>query len=148
MWRGGRSWARSLALAVAIAGFATAPSAAAATRYAAPFASGTCAQDDPCGITTAVESAGNGDEVVVAPGSYDGSNGVSPHGVDLNHLNLDIHGEPGRPRPVISFGDAGEPTVEVLSTGAGSAIRDVRIDATGGAQALFDDGGATLERVQ
>lgn len=93
-----------LAALITVAALIWASAASAAgPRYASP--SGSAAQDcttpaTACDITTALEGSGanqptTGQEVVVEPGTYVVSTTLTPH-VDLN-----IHGVLGQPRPVI-----------------------------------------------
>jgi hypothetical protein len=70
---------------------------AAGVRYASP--SGTsgnpCTLESPCDPKTAIEGASDNDEVVIAPGTYE-----VPSGIASTHA-LNIHGDPGQPRPVL-----------------------------------------------
>lgn len=77
-----------------------APAASAAVRYAG--AAGTALDEcldpaDPCPIDHAFGEAENGDELVVRSGTYDVN-------VTLDTVpGVDIHGEAGRPRPVLNI---------------------------------------------
>jgi hypothetical protein len=76
-----------------------ASASAATTRYAAPGGSGsTCSQTSPCAIQIAVNDAGAGDEVIIAPGDYSPPASVVP---GLN--NIYLHGVAGQPMPRIHF---------------------------------------------
>jgi hypothetical protein len=62
----------------------------AATRYATPNGSRlslSCAATDPCALDRAVNGAATGDEVVVAPGTYDVASPLRPGGT------IDLHGD-------------------------------------------------------
>src|SRR4051812_11376009 len=153
MLRRGRIRAkRLLVLTVTIASFgALAPAANAAVRFASPDGSGAapCAESAPCNINTAISGAADGDEVVLASGTYDSAHGVPVQGIDVGNTqdNLLIHGRPGQPRPVISFSDGAEPAVEVLGTG--TTIRDAKIEALAANEiGLYAPGGGTFERMQ
>ncbi len=79
-------------------------SAASATqRYASPNPAnpiiGACTVDDPCGFFTAVQSASDGDEVIVEPGTYSGD--IGP--VDFLGKAVSIHGIAGQSRPVVAM---------------------------------------------
>ena len=66
------------------------PAAHAAVRYSTPTGgatSGSCAAAAPCTLEVAVNSAADGDEVVVAPGVYSLTKKLVPRG------ELDIHGD-------------------------------------------------------
>src|SRR3954451_6953199 len=153
MLRRGRIRAkRLLVLTVTIASFgALAPAADAAVRFASPAGAGAapCAEAAPCNINTAISGAADGDEVVLASGTYDSAHGVPVQGIDVGNTqdNLLIHGRPGRPRPVISYSDGGEPVVEVL--GSGTTIRDVRLEALAANEiGLYAPGSGTFDRMQ
>src|SRR4051812_9690065 len=153
MLRRGRIRAkRLLVLTVTIASFgALAPAANAAVRFASPDGAGAapCAEAAPCNINSAISGAADGDEVVLASGTYDAAHGVPVQGIDVANTqdNLLIHGRPGQPRPVISFSDGSEPVVEVLGTG--TTIRDVRLEALAANEiGLHAPGGGTFDRVQ
>ena len=73
--------------------------ALAATRYASPNGSGSaCTQPSPCAIQIAVNNAGMGDEVIVAPGDYSPPASVTP-----GFANIYVHGIQGQPMPRIHF---------------------------------------------
>ena len=86
-------------IAAALAAASLAPAASAATqRYASPNGSGTdCNAAEPCGITEAVEGAGVGDEVIVAPGDYPVTQALYPP------AQVTLHGVAGQPRPRLLF---------------------------------------------
>jgi hypothetical protein len=83
---------------ICIAALASAQSARAAQRYAAPAGSGeTCSQQAPCSFETAVEKAGANDEVIVTAGAYTLTKEVFGFAEGLS-----IHGDPAGPMPTIS----------------------------------------------
>ena len=97
-------------------------------RFAAPGASdvASCLSlDDPCSIATAVSGAGNGDEVIVAPGDYPVAATMM-----VGAPNVTIHGTEGQPRPVLHGSPAG-PLIDLQ--GAGASLRRLRIHREGGA---------------
>jgi hypothetical protein len=97
MWRG---WWRICALG-ALALLAVTPSAIAAQRFASPDGAGDCTtSSSPCGYESAITGAGNGDEVILAPGDY-GSALVPRTAVVYSYLQLAVHGVAGQPRPRI-----------------------------------------------
>jgi hypothetical protein len=99
---------------------ALAPAAAAATRYAAPDGSGSlCTQAAPCSIETAfsVSSAA----VELAPGDY-----AIVSTLDAN--SRDVHGEPGKPRPDITY-SGGLAAIDADDT---ASLTHLRIDAPSG----------------
>jgi hypothetical protein len=83
--------ARTLATIVTILfSMTAAPAAHAAVRYAVPnggATSGACAAATPCTLEVAVNSAADGDEVVVGPGTYTLAKKLVPRGA------LDIRGD-------------------------------------------------------
>src|SRR5262245_55577331 len=94
----GRRWAWTAALIGCLA-FGGSTQAFAAQRYASPAGSGSaCTQPSPCAIQIAVNNAGAGDEVIVAPGDYS-----PPGGVVLPLANVYVHGVQGQPMPRIHF---------------------------------------------
>ena len=102
--------------------------ASAAERYATPSASANavCSQQDPCSLQTAVESAANGDEVIVAPGTYNEGADKLQAGVP----NISIHGAADEQRPQISFSGASGAGLTV--NGGGTAhVRRLAIDYAG-----------------
>lgn len=115
--------------------------ASAAVRYAEPAGNGpaaSCPEADPCSLETAVENpaAVDGDEVIVLPGSYPLAAGV------LNITqDLDVHGAPGAPAPLIT----GEGSSVVRMGTAASRLADVNILGSGNF-ALSQSNGLT-ERV-
>jgi hypothetical protein len=129
--------ARALALALIVPA-----TASAAARFASQTGSPStdCIQTAPCDILTAVNSAHAGDDITIEPGAYH-TGGTS---LDDNGLKLDIHGQPGQPRPVITStaGYAAE-----LS--GGSTLSDVELDDTANASYGFYAGGpnATIDHV-
>jgi hypothetical protein len=73
------------------------------TRYASPSgtATTTCATTAPCDIVTAIDDAPMGSDVIIEPGTY--GSATTPLTTTLTDTNSDlyIHGEAGKPRPVI-----------------------------------------------
>lgn len=92
-------------LIVALTLLAAAPAAAAAaTRYAGPSGSGTsCSDASPCSVTTAIEDASVGDDIIVLPGNYDLTSGIVGGADDLT-----VQGESGQPVPTITLTDPGD----------------------------------------
>jgi hypothetical protein len=121
--------AKTLALALStLALAATAPSALAAERHAAPGGSGTdCTIATPCSIETAFSGAVADDEIILAPGDY---------GSPSNRLTtqlaasapVTVHGPVGGPRPKIWSGIGGG---AVVLQGMASRISYVDIDYAG-----------------
>ncbi|MEA2375880.1 MAG: hypothetical protein QOD53_2343 [Thermoleophilaceae bacterium] len=123
--------------AVAAAALASAAGAAASTLYAAPGRSDAapCSSGDPCSLTTAIQSAGDNDDVQVAPGNYTPT-------VNLTTSNdIYVHGVPGQPRPVVTT----DKVIDLDS--AQSKISDFELRSTAsGFVALFVSG-TLIERV-
>jgi Ca2+-binding RTX toxin-like protein len=125
-------------LALAVVGcalFASPAVASAAQRYATPTPDGMadCSQEHPCSLQTAVESAANGDEVIVNEGTYnEGTDQLHPTVADIS-----IHGAAGQQRPVISFGAMGN-SAGVLINNVGTAnLRRLTIDYGGSNNGLL-----------
>ena len=83
--------------------------------------SGACAAASPCRIDYAVESAAAGDEVIVAPGTYDLADSLEPT------VPLDLHGIAGQPRPRL----IGHGMTALLSFKSGGSLRHIALEATG-----------------
>jgi hypothetical protein len=91
-------------IAALVAAAASAPGAsAAAQRYASFDGSGTdCSSAKPCEIAQAVNAAGDGDEVIVRPGSYTVTQTLE------NQEQVRIHGVAGEPRPRLHLNAASQ----------------------------------------
>jgi hypothetical protein len=122
--------------------------ASAATRYAEPAGNGPepCLQADPCEIHDATvghvaSDVVNGDEIVLLPGDYSTAETVSP-----DDPNLNLHGQPGQPRPrIVSTASAG------LFIGlAGIRISHLEIEQSGDVNGIVSNSGAnaTVEGVR
>ena len=97
--------------------------AAAAARFASPTGAGTaCTVTAPCGILTAVNSAGNGDDVTIEPGVY-----TPTMSLDDGANTLAIHGQAGAPRPVIES-SAG---VGILLHSPGTSVSFLEVNDAG-----------------
>jgi len=100
---------------------ALSPAAWAATqRYAIPGGTDTeCSAAKPCAITTAVQGAHAGDEVILNPGNYAMFDDV------IDPAPITIHGVAGQPRPRLLFTGP-----EFVSLHTGSTLRYVEVDQT------------------
>ena len=109
---------------------ACAPAADAATRHATPAGgatTGACAVSAPCTLEVAVNSAADGDEVVVAPGTYTLTKKLTPRGA------LDIHGDRDFAWPrIVGPGNLKEP----ILTLDGGTLEHVSIKASSNKEAL------------
>jgi hypothetical protein len=112
-----------MTLACALLLVGSAP-AMAAQRYAAPggTTAGACPSSAPCALGTALDGAASGDEIVVAPGDYVVTTGLSPT------VPLDVHGIAGQPRPRIV--GSSSMTSAALSFKAGGTLRHLAVGAT------------------
>lgn len=151
---------RGPAIAFAVTCTATLISAApalAADRYASPDGDGPepCAASDRCNVLSAVNDAGPGDRVFLAPGDYGSPTDRIPGSLDNAGDRVEIVGELRRAddgvwqRPVVYLANSNA-TVEL--TGDGGSISDVTIDSASSIGALGStpsNGGAsvTLDRV-
>ncbi len=145
---GARATRRSAVVAAGavVAALLAAASAQAAVRYASPsgLGSGTCSTPaNACDLDTAVEdpSVNNGDEVVLAVGTYhpveSGGNALHPS------KKITIRGVQGPEFPEIHSA-ASSSTVSLED---GSTLRDVAVSNTGTGSGVFASSGATLDRV-
>jgi hypothetical protein len=107
-----------------------APAAGAAVRYASPDGATTaaCSVADPCALQTAVNSAADGDEVVVTPGTYTLAKKLVPRG------ELDIHGDRDHAWPRIVATAALKEPVLTLD---GGTLTHVFIHAAANKEALI-----------
>jgi hypothetical protein len=118
---------RAAGVSLALAALAPAV-ASAAVRHTTPAATataGTCSAALPCRIDHAVNAASDGDEVVVAPGTY----AIT---IPLEAPAIDLHGVAGQPAPLLA-GDinlAGD----VLSFEGGGTLRHLALSADSPAQ--------------
>jgi hypothetical protein len=123
-------------IAAALAAFAAAP-ALGAVRYASPTGSGPepC-NPTACSLAKAVNSASDGDQVILAPGTYSTATEIV-----LNHA-IDVGGEAGAATSI------GLREVQVRVENAGAVLHDVRLseELPAMAYALLLEGG-TVERV-
>src|SRR4051812_19992069 len=97
---------RRLVVPLAAAALLALPAAAsAATRYVTPGGiSFQCSQAKPCTLPWALLiAAGDGDDVLVAPGTYD----VTGFPQLVIKHRIDVHGAPGAARPIITSSDPG-----------------------------------------
>ena len=102
-------------------------SAGAAQRWASATStvtSGTCAATSPCRIDYAVGGAAAGDEVIVAPGTYDLGSSLVPA------VAIDLHGVAGQTRPRL----IGHGSTALLEFKSGGSVRHLALEATGSAQ--------------
>jgi hypothetical protein len=122
----------------ALALLALAPSAQAATRYAAPAGTGSaCAATAPCAVAEAVSGAAGGDEVVLAGGDYDVAATLKAT------VSLTIQGVAGQPRPRLI--GATSLTTDTLHLSAGGTARHLEIQGRGSSGAALRLRGAVGE---
>ncbi|TMM11221.1 MAG: hypothetical protein E6G00_05370 [Actinobacteria bacterium] len=126
----GRRLVGRVALLGAVVFLAVPASALASQRFASPNGAGTaCSSAHPCRITTAINNAGAGDEVILAPGNYGSPASRIATSLSNGSANLNIHGVAGRPRPqIFSSGD-----FPLSVYGSGDIVRHIAIDGSGSA---------------
>ena len=119
---------RSLALGAVLLPLALPAAAQAATQYVAPTGSGgACSAATPCSVTTGINTAATGDEVVVAPGDYGSEATPLTDVLSPSSTNLDVHGVAGQPRPrIFTTADYG---FSIGGSAAGSRFSHLEIDA-------------------
>jgi hypothetical protein len=136
--------AATAALTISLAGAAT---ASATTFHASPSATraqAPCTPDAPCKLSFALGQAFSGDDVALAPGTYDHSAGdpleVRPGVV--------VHGSPGATRPLIdqsvAYRDCDGCTV--LDLHGAAVLRDVDVRQVEGGGAVEAVGESVIER--
>lgn len=139
----------TLAVTVLAALAVPASARAAATLYAGPSGSGTtCQEVTPCSLATALTTAGTGDTVQLAGGSYGSAAQPLAPLPTSGATGLAVEGTPGEPMPQV-FVDTGPFTgsyVYALELSGGATLRDVAITALGSS----DEGvaAATLDHAQ
>jgi hypothetical protein len=130
-----------LAALVAFLLLVTASAASAATtHYASKDGTGTAPCTDsghPCLLTTAVGTAGVGDKVSVAPGTYAGLPGVA-----TLQNGVEIAGQPDAAKPVLQSTIGG-----VNLMGANDTLRHVAIETSGLGAGVSAGSGATVSDV-
>jgi hypothetical protein len=124
--------------AAVAAALACAPSASAATRYAAPAGSGSaCTASAPCAVNEAVAHAAAGDDVVLASGDYAVTSTIKAT------VALTVEGTPGQPRPRLL--GASSLSNDTLYLSAGGTARHLDIAGRGNTGAALRLRGATGE---
>jgi hypothetical protein len=133
---------RSSFLALAVVLFAPA-GADAAQRWASPTSarvSGPCLAIDPCRLAEAIGGAAEGDEVVLAPGTYAVGAALDPS------VRVTVRGARGYSRPVLV--GAADLTLSVLVFRSGGSIRHLEIRSVApGQDALTMQGGVAEDVV-
>ena len=141
---GGSRWRTAARLTIALVALsltAGATGAAADTRYVTPAGSGAaCSPAAPCSIVTGIEGAAFEDEVVIGSGTYSLSTPI-----DTPTGDLFVHGEPGRPRPVI----VSSALQGLVMTGCCERVRDLTVLHTGASVGIqIFSNAAEIDRVQ
>lgn len=95
-----------------------------ATLVAAPAAgvSAACTAAEPCDLAAAVRVAAPGDDVALAPGTYD----LTGRPTVLVRADITLHGQPGQPRPTL-VGDNAAGVLQLESPGA--VVRHLAVQA-------------------
>jgi hypothetical protein len=127
------------AIAMSAVAVAAVPSiASAAERYASPTGDGSgCTSAFPCSLASAVKVAGEGDEVIAAPGDYSLTDTIE------DKAKITIRGVPGQARPHLLFSGASQTGLRLMH---GSLLRDVEVEQAAEVAAVSTDG-ARLDRV-
>jgi len=134
-------------LAGVLAWLILAPAAPAAVRVADPGGAGTaCTDAAPCAIDTAINSAGDNDEVILNAGDYGTVAAPLTTGLTGFGANLAIHGRAGAARPSIVSSNV----FALQFGGAGATLRDVSLRSVyaDNGDALIISGSALAERVE
>jgi hypothetical protein len=138
----------ALLLALATLVLAVPAAAQAATRYAAPGATGAapCAAADPCPIGTAVDAALDGDEISLRGGTY------APTSALEFDAAATMHGPaPGAGSAVLDFSSLGTGFSAVNLNRPGVTLRDLTLERAGGQTLVYagsSSGGERIERVR
>lgn len=127
-------------IATALTALAIPAGAGAAQRFVAASGSGAaCTEPAPCSIETGINGAGSGDEVIIAPGTYETSTPLA-----TGASSVDIHGTRPGDLPLIR---TSAPTGLGLS-GFTSRVSDLRIVHTGsGLGVSLFAAGSTFKRI-
>lgn len=127
-----RSWGVAIVITAMLA--AVPATASAATRYASGSGSGiACSQAAPCGVKQAIEAAGDGDTVELAPDEYN-LVGSAPGGVDNNQGFIQVFAENLVIKGPDSVGDASTHVPFLLFSGTqplGSRFMFFDLDSSG-----------------
>ena len=129
---------------VAQAGLAS-PAHAAGPRFASP--AGTSAQNcltpaTACNIEKAINSASSGDDITILPGTY-----TTATVLTRTVTNLNIHGEAGRPRPVIN--STASAAISFPQSATGVKVSDLVINHSGSQYGLnLFTTGVLVQRVE
>ena len=96
--------------------------AEAVTYYISPTGTAVdaCTSGDPCDFATA-HAKGDVTEIVVTPGTYTGGWAIQKP--------INLHGQDGQARPIVTADDLGSGTIELQAAGAGSNIRYLEVVA-------------------
>lgn len=133
--------ASAIVFIAAMTMLAATTAADAAQRFVGPTGSGaTCSQAAPCSLPTGITGAAFEDEVILESGTYSVATGIAtPTG------GLFIHGEAGRPRPVI----VSPASTAIELNGVNIRISDLSLQHTGSAYGLFVfSDGSRVDHVQ
>ena len=140
---------RVTVLVATLATLASATTASAATRFAAPSGTGAapCAQTDPCTLTVAVAAAGAVDEVRVLPGNH-----TLAATLQITQSDLVVQGEPGATKPTITYsGPTNAHGIQLFGSAVNVHFNDVAITgntAPGSYLLTISNGGnAAFDRV-
>src|SRR4029079_1933375 len=142
-----RAMPRFSVLAGVLAWLILAPAATAAVRVADPGGAGTaCTDAAPCAIDTAINSAGDNDEVILNAGDYGTVAAPLTTGLTGFGANLAIHGRAGAARPSI----VSSSVFALQFGGTGATLRDVSLRSVyaDNGDALIISGSALAERVE
>jgi hypothetical protein len=115
-----------IALTALLALALAAPAHAAAVRHAhvlATKSSGTCPIEAPCHVKWAVEGAAAGDEVVIAPGTYNVTSGI----IGTKAITIRGVADQARPRLVVPADEQDSPLL-VAPSGGTTVIRHVQLE--------------------
>ena len=125
-----------------------AASAVAATRFAAPGATGPspCVKTNPCSIATAAAGAAAADEVVLEPGEYSDTVGdLGPAGSVVLPEGIGFHGAAG-PRPVVRV-DTNHGLAAPLIVQAGDVVSHIEIDSSAARSSISLKGGEATDLI-
>ena len=119
-----------LILPLAAALVAVSAPAAHATRYAAPDSTlaAPCTLEQPCKLSAAIATASSGETVILAPGDYVTSAGISPG------MPIHIEGQANAARPRIV--GSSRLVTTLMSIRAGGSLKRLHLQATGPGDAL------------
>jgi hypothetical protein len=145
---------RRIWLGVAIVLMTGATAAQARQRVASPSggAAAACTTADPCDLTTAIEGAANGDEVLIEAGDYGSPSAPLESSIQSTTQGLTVHGPSDGPRPRIFFSvvpttAGGLSGLDFVNNVTLSNLEVANLSTGAGAQAIYAGPNSSIDHV-